>query len=326
MKKTLLPILIISAGSIGKRHLENLTALGYSSLTVVEPDTQKINALSHKPKAVYTDVKKAIDATQPYAVFVCSPTSLHIPHALCAVQRGAHVFIEQPLSHSLLGIKKLEELSQKNNVTVMVACNFRFNRGWEKLYDIITQKKYGEPLWAASLGGYYLPTARKNTVYKNIYAAQKQGGGVILDSGVHVLDYLRGLFGEIKTTSGIQSTLHPLGIASEEIAHILVRHTNGVTCAISMDYVSKKPFHEVQIITTDGRLCWDVRNDTITFENEKKQSVIYRGARDINRMYVDELKHFFNAAQTKTQPLQTIEEARVILKLLLDAKRKASVL
>lgn len=311
-------ILVIGAGSVGRRHIENLFCLGYSNVAVLDPDQATLNTLERNFSVRgYVDVRMALKKEQPAVVFVCSPTALHVRHTRAALDAGAHVFIEKPLSHNSTGVDALMKKAAQKKRVVMVGCNFRFNKSWQALERALASRRYGTPLHARVAFGYFLPVARKGVDYKKIYAAQKQGGGVTLDSGSHVIDYLTALFGVIKKSTTAKSALRPLGTKADEIAHILLEHTSGVATNVSLDYISKRPTHRIEVTTEQGTLTLDVKKEQLVFDDGKKIKKLYQGTgRDHDESFIEEIKHFFSCIKIPKKPLQGLSEARRVIELM----------
>ena len=83
--------LVIGLGSIGSRHAKNLLDLGVEVIAI-EPSKQMRSM--HSLDVQYADSIEEADAN--FAV-VCSPTHLHLPHAIGAAKEGMHVLIENRL-------------------------------------------------------------------------------------------------------------------------------------------------------------------------------------------------------------------------------------
>ncbi len=315
-------ILIIGAGSIGTRHLKNLLKLGYKNLAVCDPDEKRIKAVSELGNfSLYKNTRAALKKERPEIVFVCNPTHLHVPTASLALDAGAHVFIEKPLAANLIGVDLLIRLAQKKKLTAMVACNFRFHLGFKELKEVLRQKRFGKPVLVRVKAGFFLPTARKNSNYKKIFAAHRhQGGGVVLDLGSHLVDYLKELFGPIIGISGLAAKTNILGIAAEEAASLIFRHKKGVLTSVNLDYLSQKPMHQLEVVTFQGLLTLDFRKNRLIFEDRNRKKVIYQGNKDINAMYILELKHFFDCLKRHKAPLQNLQDAKETLKVLLKIK------
>lgn len=315
-------ILVVGAGSIGTRHIRNLQTLGYKNLAVFDPDPkarERVAALV--PASSHSDLAAAFRKEKPSVVFICSPTDLHIKHLHMALRHGADVFLEKPLSHNFQGVGEAIKESKKKKRVVMVACNYRFHKGWQKLQEIIANRSFGRPIFCRVAMGYYLPQARPHTNFREIYAVKKQGGGVILDSGSHAVDYLRFLGGEVKRGFIFTSRLHPLGIEKEEVAALFLEYSNGITAAVSMDYISRKPTHRIEVITNKGLLTLDFKGDVLTFQDDGAQRTLYRGKGDSNQVFIDEIVHFLECVDKRKKPVQDLEEAKKVTEVLLKSRR-----
>lgn len=310
-------ILIIGIGSIGKRHLGNLEELGYKNLALCDPNIDQINQLpSNLPK--YKNLLLALKYEKPSVCFVCSPTHLHLKNLKECLNQDSHVFVEKPLSFSIKGIDKVISLSKKKNKKVMVACNWRFHEVFKNLKDIIKRKTYGQILSASIEVRYFLPEARGNN-WKKSYAVKQKGGGVTLDTGSHIINYLNDLFGEIVDIKSFKSPFHPLKTDVDEQAVIFLRHKNNIICDIYMDYICREPIHLVCLNTTKGIVSADFRNNEIAHINKNKEKLIFKGKKDLNEMYLDELRHFFAALEDKAVILQSLDQAKTVVRLLTNS-------
>src|SRR5215471_10535200 len=112
-------ILIAGLGSIGRRHLASLCALGWPQIRLFRTghSTLADNELQEFP--VDHDLAAAL-ARRPLAVVVSNPTAFHVPLALEAARAGAHLFIEKPLSNDLAGVADLESIVAGGGLTALV--------------------------------------------------------------------------------------------------------------------------------------------------------------------------------------------------------------
>ena len=320
------PILVIGFGSIGQRHYRNLLSLGYTNVAVHDTDHAKLKNMG------VPIVHELTDGTLRKfpIVFICNPSHLHVPTALRAAKAGCHMFIEKPLALKTGHIKELDEVIRKNKLSVMVACNYRFHPAFDFLRKKIRSGKLGKPLLVNVAIGYDLRTARPGTPYQNTYAVSRvSGGGVIFDSGAHVIDYLLTLFGNVKSASAVSKNLI-LPIEAEDFASIQLEFKNDVFCTILLDYFSipQRNFLEIQCVS--GKICWDVVQNNVTWTNAKGVAGIkkYYEGKDKgyarNDMFIREVKYFMDVLNKKKITVSDVahaEQVSILLSALLQSTK-----
>ena len=99
-------ILVCGVGSVGERHIRNLSTLGYKNIAVSRARKLPFRDLELSPQ-IYTDLREALTDFAPTVTFVTNPTALHMSIALEAARAKSHLFIEKPISHNLEGIAEL---------------------------------------------------------------------------------------------------------------------------------------------------------------------------------------------------------------------------
>ena len=91
--------LVAGYGSIGRRHLRNLIALGQNDIVLLRSHKSTLPEEEIKDIPVETTVEAAL-AHHPDGVIIANPTALHLDVAVPAAQAGCAVFMEKPVSDS----------------------------------------------------------------------------------------------------------------------------------------------------------------------------------------------------------------------------------
>ena len=133
-------ILVVGAGSIGKRHLRNLLHIGIANTSLFAVETRDDRQSEVKELGINNIYKSIDEATQENkidAAIICSPTSLHIEHAIEIAKKNIHLMIEKPLSRDLQNIDQLKNIVEENNLAVLMAYIFRFSPLTKKVKEIL---------------------------------------------------------------------------------------------------------------------------------------------------------------------------------------------
>lgn len=312
--------LIIGLGSIGQRHTRNLHNLGYKDIIALR------TGKSTKPFDLEIECFKDSDEAyrrKPDAVLVCNPTSLHIPTALEAANRGCHILIEKPLSDSLDKAKELQAIVREKKLTTLVAYNFRFHPAVARIKELIVGDFLGGVYFVRSQFASYLPAWHPWEDYKKSYASRADlGGGVVLTSS-HELDMLRWLFGKYEKVSSTISSGKYLGIGAEELALIHIQFAGGVLAEVNLNYIQEPPKRYIEIVGEKGILFYDFYKDGIKFysKEQKKWSTLFEppeaAAEDT---FSRELLHFIDCVKKGKETICSIDEGIETVRMALDAK------
>jgi predicted dehydrogenase len=246
--------LVIGAGSIGRRHARNLAAIAGTEIAIVDADPARArDAAADSGATVFPDLDAAL-GWKPAGVVVATPNDLHLIHAAAALDAGADVLIEKPISHRVEGVGDLLDKADRLGRRVFVGCNMRYHPGPATLRAAIG--RIGRPLFARARYGNHLPSMRPGIDYRKLYCARREtGGGVVLDS-IHEIDYVAWLLGPIDEVTCDSSRISELEIEAEDYAAIALRHVGGARADILLDYLQRFKRRGCEIVGTQGTLDW----------------------------------------------------------------------
>lgn len=318
-------ILVIGCGSIGKRHIRNLKVINAGEVIAFDVKTeQRLQVEREYGVKSYDKLDEAL-AQKPDVALVCTPTSLHITSAIASAKAGCHLFVEKPLSHNLEGVDELVEIVAQKNLITLVGCNMRFHPGVARIKELINKKSIGKVLCARVQAGHYLPDWHPWEDYRKGYSANKSlGGGVILD-GIHEIDYISWLLGEVEEVFCFSGKFSSLEIDTEDMAEMLLRFNSGAIAEVHLDYIQRAYGRSCQLIGEEGTILWDFNEKQVKLYSvrDKKWHVFAENNYDINRMYMDEMKYFIHCVQRKEKAMSDVVEGKKILEVTLAAKESA---
>ncbi len=308
--------LIAGLGSIGRRHLRNLAALGEGDIVLYRTREGTLADEELKVYPLETNLAAAL-ARKPDAVIVSNPTALHMEVAVPAAQAGCALFLEKPIAADPQELPALEAALQANHKRVFVAYQFRFNPGLRKLKELIDAGIIGRPLSFHCQWGEYLPDWHPWEDYRQGYAARRElGGGVVLTL-CHPLDYLRWLFGDVREVFAFTGKLSDLEVDVEDTAQALLQFGGGVSGSLQLDYFRRPKRHDLEVSGTAGTLYWDYDSGGVWLNRgaQGEQAMPAPAGFERNQMYVDEMRHFIQVAKGEAEPLCSYADGKAALEL-----------
>ncbi len=317
-------VLIAGLGSIGRRHLRNLLALGVRDVLLYRTHRSTLPDDELADFPTFTDLEAAL-AERPDAVIVSNPTALHLQVAIPAAEAGCHLLLEKPVSHTLDGLDALERAVAANGVRVLVGFQFRFHPALQHIAERIAQGDLGRIVSARAHWGEYLPAWHPWEDYRRSYSARADlGGGVVLTL-CHPLDYLRWLVGEVTQVSAVLGQSGVLELAGvEDVAEIGLRFQNGVVGSVHLDYLQRPPEHTLTLIGERGTLHWDYHANTVRLRTpEREQTYRYPEAFDRNDMFLAEMRHFLALVHGEERSRCSLHDGRRALEIALAAHHSA---
>lgn len=332
--------LIAGLGSIGRRHLRNLVALGERSgeaheIVLYRTHQSTLPEVELAGFRVVTDLGEALDL-RPDGVIVSNPTALHLAVAIPAARRGCSLLLEKPLSHSMARVDDLADAVERGGGQALVGFQFRFHPGLQQAARWLQEGKIGRPLSLRAVYAEYLPGMHPWEDYRVGYSARKDlGGGVILTL-CHPLDYVRWLLGEVESVWAFKDQLNEFELAVEDTAEIGLRFERGQLGSVHLDYNRRPTKHSLEIVGSEGVLRWDNNDGSCAYLRKENGSnplerqsgegwVRYEPAPDFDRndMFLEEMAHFLAVARGECAPRCTLGDGIQALKLALAAHLSA---
>lgn len=311
-------ILVVGTGSIGKRHIANLLALGAEVLAY----SYRQNAAPELDARVQrvTDLSAAL-ASDMDGVVVANRTDQHMDVALLAAQHGKHLFLEKPLAVSLDHSAELLRLVQAQALVVEAGFMLRFHPNLQWLHAYLQRGELGEIMHARASVGQWLPDWRPGTDHRLGYGAfRATGGGVIFDL-IHELDLVNWLLGPVADVTAMTRTVPALEIETEAVAQIGLRMVSGPLAQVHLDYVRPGYGRDMELVGRHGVLRWDYVPGTVWLERAGAAPVVAHQVPEgfeRNTMFRQHMAHFLARIAQPTLPAASpLPDAIDVLRLAL---------
>lgn len=306
-------VLIVGGGSIGERHVRCWLRTGRADVFLSEPNEARGREVAERYSVTWMpDFSATLTSLRPDCVVICTPAPMHVSMALQALEAGAHVLIEKPLSVNLHGVKELSAAAAIASRTVAVAYVWRMHPALRKAKELLESGAIGRPLQALAHCGQDFATQRP-AYAKTYYAHHEQGGGAIQDGLTHVANAVEMLLGPTTSLSCEADHLAIPEVEIEDAVGVVARH--GEAIAVYSFNQAQKP----------NEFAMDVHGDagSLRIDLSGKQLGIYRDGAwqfeatpyvDHDFLFTEQADGFLNAVEGKAQPACSLDDgARSVL-------------
>jgi len=217
---------ILGAGGISGTHVRAAQGLdGVEVVAVHGGNPEKTAALAASAGAVaYADLD-AFLAHPMDIVAIGSPSGLHAAQATAAVRRGLHVLVEKPLDVTTAKVDALLAEAARAGVKVGVFFQERMLPELVAIKQRLDRGDLGDPLFISGhLDWYRPPEYYSGSRWRGKRALD--GGGALMNQGIHTVDVLLWLFGPVRRVTGRTATrLHAIEV--EDTASALLEFESG---------------------------------------------------------------------------------------------------
>jgi predicted dehydrogenase len=218
---------LIGAGNISDTHARAAVAIpGVTIAAVHAPTLEHAQRLAARHGAVAYDTLDGLLSHRPLdIVAIGSPSGLHAEQGIAAAKRGLHVLIEKPIDVTTARTDALIAEAARAAVTLGVIFQDRLKPDVQRLKALVTAGRLGSPILAtAHVKWYRPPSYYRDSRWRGTRALD--GGGALMNQGIHTVDLLLWLFGPVRRVYGrTAARLHDIEV--EDTAVAVLEFENG---------------------------------------------------------------------------------------------------
>lgn len=308
-----IPVGLIGLGRHGSRYLRHLleeeTGGQLVAICRQQVEEGQQQAARHHLQ-FFSDYRDLIADPTIQAVLVVGPPTLNFPIALEAIKHRKALLLEKPLALNSHEGKHIVEAAKQAGVPLMTGHTLRYEPVIRKIQEI------GPTLgtWQSIRGTMHLEERlESNEVQKTDY-------GVLLEFGIHLLDWARVLIpGEPLFVSANVNGLSPTEIEKHADIHIVT--SSGLSCHLNIARIPTKRVTQIEITGENGRVQGNWTTGLIKcFAHDQ---LISEERVPAAPTIVLMLKDFFHCLQTGTPFPITGEDGLKAVKLVEACNRSA---
>ena len=189
---------------------------------------QNIPDLTPRPVA-FDDVDSMLAETQPDAVLISTPHTLHFEHGMKALESGCHVLMEKPMVTSAEDAYTLAEKVEETGKVFVIGYNTPCSANFYYLREQIRNQTFGK---LELIVGYITQGWKNATMGAWRQKPELSGGGQAYDSGAHLLNSL--CWAVERNVGEVYAFTDNCDTAVDVNSSINVKFENGVLASIAI--------------------------------------------------------------------------------------------
>jgi len=306
---------VLGAGHLGKIHLRLLQeSKKYELVGFFDPFTENAKKVAKEfGYKLFDSVEELIAAVE--VVDIVTPTLSHFECAKKAIEKGRHIFIEKPITKTVLEAEAIKTLASQFHVQGQVGHVERFNPAFTAVKD-----KIGTPM--------FIETHRLAE-----FNPRGTDVPVVLDLMIHDIDII------LSVVKSKVKKVHASGISviseTPDIANARIEFENGCVANLTASRISMKNMRKTRFFQKDAYISVDflekkseivrmkdVPNNPDEFamilqnaEGVKKQIYFDNPEVENNNAILDELESFADAINNGTKPVVSLRQGAEALRV-----------
>ena len=185
------------------------------------------------------------------AVIILTPPNTHLDLVRRAAGAGKHILLEKPLEVTTERALELVRISRAAGVTLGIVLQHRFRPAAKALRDLLSAGELGKILGASAGIKLWRPQSYYDQPGRGTKA--RDGGGVLITQGIHTLDLMLSLTGDVEEVFAYAATTPVHRMETKDLVAASVKYKNGALGVISATTAAYPGFGErIEIICEKG--------------------------------------------------------------------------
>ena len=186
---------VFGAGDFGPQFSGYIAELG-DVVALSEPNPEardRFGEITGLEVPGYDDHQSLIDAEEIDVVAITSPNFTHRDIAVSAAQAGCHVYCEKAMANTVPECWEMVRACREAGVRLMVGHKRRLRPPWARMIEL--KEQLGAPLAITSCAYH---DARQYD-HQGWWTRRDACGGLLPVIGVHIIDWMRAMCGDVAT-------------------------------------------------------------------------------------------------------------------------------
>lgn len=223
---------VIGTGNIAKFHAQCIDKIPNAKLLGVlsKTESRALDIAVNFRAPVFWEIEKLLSHPEIDVICVCNESGLHGATIAKIAKAGKHILCEKPLETTVEKIDRIAEVVKSTGIQLACVFQNRENPEYKKLKTFVESGSLGKILLCQTSINWYRPP----TYYEGSWRGTKalDGGAALINQGIHTIDLMLDLMGEVALVSGLVDTLHHQ-IEGEDLAVAALKFKSGALGTLS---------------------------------------------------------------------------------------------
>jgi len=320
--------MVVGLGSMGKRRVRCLKALGYEIGNITGFDIREDRRKEAEQKygiTTYSNIENALETEKPSAFVISVPPDFHHIYMKIAIENKNHFFIEASVVDD--DMQFIKEALTKTPIVAAPSATLLFHPAIQKISELLKSKALGNISNIIFHSGQYLPDWHTYEKVSEYYVSNPTTGGA-REIVPFELTWLTHLFGFPKRVCGnVRKTINIEGAKEIDDTYNFLLDYKDFMASCTIDVVSRYATRRLLINGDEKQLQWDwnlnqiqvydpIKSEWGSVPYEMKPAEAGYNPNIGENMYIDELNAFIHAVEEKRPFINSMENDHKVLKLL----------
>ena len=331
---------LIGCGAVASTHASAIASLPNAELAAVAGKSPERLASFAEAWGLegYADFRELLQRDDIDAVGICTPSGSHGDIAVLAAEAGKHAIVEKPIEITLAKANETIAAFRSRGLKLGVISQHRFDPDVIRLKTLLEAGGLGLPVLVSACVHWYRDQAYYDSGgWRGTWAGD--GGGVLINQGIHTVDLLLHLMGPVAEVAGHAATMTHERMETEDTAAALLKFAGGAMGTLSCT-TSAYPGSpaRIEIIGSAGSALLEGESLTRLYVNKGDGSPGVNAAEErqdqgaagddsavpaARQAFVRQYADFVAAIVGNREPAVTGEAGREALALVLDVYRSS---
>ena len=325
MENQILRFGIIGTGSIAGHHIRSIKDIKDCEVVALCSTSFQRAQLAEDQFGIktYSDYHEMFRKELLDVVCILTKSGNHLEPTLAAAAAGKHVITEKPLEINLERADQMIKACQDANVKLACIFQNRYTIAYQKLKKAVDEGRLGKLI----MGNAYIKWYRNEEYYQKSDwkgTILGDGGAALINQGIHTIDLLLDIMGEVKNVTGKARTMvHD--IEGEDLGLALIEFQSGALGAIQASTAMYPGYPERleifgekgSVILEGGQIkSWNIQGESTTIEAVQTSSGAANPMDIDYRLHRSQLEEIINGIRLELEPEVNGKAARKSLALI----------